>query len=78
MTNAVSSKRSYGKRANVKTASKKVSYPNALRKAYFVGYKAGYSAHSDIPNRFGSRAFAVNGFSKGLSTARKINKYVYK
>lgn len=79
MTDTVSSKRSFkDKRLNVETERKKVSYPNALRKAYYVGYRAGYSAHSDIPNRFGSRAFAVNGFSKGLNTARKLNKYVYK
>ena len=52
------------------------NWNSAIKKAYSVGYAAGYNANSKIPNKFGTRNVAVQGFSKGLQNARRTDKYV--
>ncbi len=56
--------------------SKKPSWIKDLKQAYSAGYKAGYFAHKEIPNRFGTRRSAINGFSSAIKTRRKSDKLI--
>ena len=60
-------------KSNVKTR-----WTADLRKAYKAGYNAGFHAHREIPNRFGTRHAAMNGFSKAIKNLRQNDKYTKK
>lgn len=50
----------------------------AIKKAYSVGFDAGYNAHKSIPDKFGTRVVATNGFKKGFKNAQQAKKYTSK
>ena len=56
--------------------SKKPSWRSDINRAYSAGYKAGYNAHNEIPNRFGTRHSAMAGFSRALINARQNDKHI--
>ena len=51
------------------------SYRKAIKDAYNHGYRAGWTAHEQLPNRKGARTAAKFGFSRGLSAHKKSDKY---
>lgn len=55
--------------------AKKESYGKAIRAAYDQGFRAGWAAHSELPNRVGARTAAKAGFSKGLREHKRSDKY---
>ena len=85
MADTVANKKSFNERFNnFKTKTKttfnnaktKVSdYNSAVKKAYKVGWNAGYQAQKQIPNKFGVRVIASSGFSNGFKNAQKTQKY---
>jgi len=48
--------------------SNKPSWTSDLKKAYSAGYKAGYYASKEIPDRFGTRRSAMTGFSSAIKS----------
>lgn len=50
-------------------------YSAAIRKAYNSGYRDGYRAHANLPNVRGASTAAKCGYNRGISAAKKVEKY---
>ncbi len=61
-----------GFRSNAK--SKVDDYKEDLRKAFYRGYKSGYSDANAIPNSFGAKSNAVFGYRQGINGYRQVKK----
>ena len=56
------------------TKEKVQNYKADLRKAFYRGYKSGYSDANAIPNSFGAKSNAVFGYRQGINGYRQVKK----